>query len=49
MDPEDSAQINDEDGLDELQHGLVGVLLVTQESDSDSNNDIPIGGPNDFM
>jgi len=49
VDPEDSAQIDDEDGPDELRHGLVGVSLVTEESDSDSDTDIPIDGPDDFM
>lgn len=49
VNPEDSAQIDDEDGPDELQHGLIGVPLVTQESDSDSDNDIPIDGLDDFM
>ena len=49
VDPEDSAQIDDEDGPDELRHGLVGVSLVTEESDSDSDTDIPIDGPDDFI
>jgi hypothetical protein len=49
VDPKDGAQIDEEDGPDELQHGLVGVPLVTHESDSDSDSDIPIDGPDDFM
>lgn len=49
VNPEDSAQIDDEDGPNELHHGLIGVPLVTQESDSDSDNDIPIDGLDDFM
>ena len=49
MDLEDDAQIDEEDGPDEMQHGLVGVPLVTTESDSDSDDDIPIDGPNAFM
>jgi hypothetical protein len=48
VDPEDGAQI-DEDGLDELQHDLVGVPLVTHESNSDYDSDISIDGPNDLM
>jgi hypothetical protein len=36
VDPEDGAQIDEEDESDELQHGLAGVPLVTHESDSDS-------------
>jgi hypothetical protein len=47
--PEDDAHIDEEDGPDELQHGLVGVPLVTCESDFDSDSDTPIDGPNDFM
>ena len=47
VDPEDDAQIDEEDGPDEMQHGLVGVSLVTHESDSDSDSDTPIYG--DFM
>jgi hypothetical protein len=51
VDPEDSAQIDEGDAPDELQHGLVGVSLVTHESDSDpeTNDDIPFDGPDDFM
>ena len=51
MGPEDDAHIDEEDGPDELQHGLVGVPLVTHESDSDleTDNDIPFDGPDDFM
>jgi hypothetical protein len=51
VDPEDGAQIDEEDESDELQHGLVGVPLVTHESDSDSetDSDIPFDGPDDFM
>ena len=49
MDPEDGAQIDEEDGSDELQHGLVGVPLITHESDFGSDIDIPIDGPDDFM
>jgi hypothetical protein len=32
-----------------VQHGLVGVPLVTHESDSDSDSDTPIDGPNAFI
>jgi hypothetical protein len=49
VDPKDGAQIDEEDGPDELQHGLVGVPLVTHESDSNSDSDTPIDGPDDFM
>ena len=51
VDPEDDAQIDEEERLDEVQHGLVGVPLVTPEvetkSDSDLDGDTPIDG--DFM
>ena len=36
VEPEDSAQIDEEDESYDLQHGLAGVPLVTHESDSDS-------------
>jgi hypothetical protein len=36
VDPEDGAQIDEEDESYDLQHGLAGVPLVTHESDSDS-------------
>jgi len=49
VDPEDDAQIDEEDGHDEMRHGLVGVPLVTPESDSDSDTDTPIDGPDAFM
>ena len=32
-----------------MQHGLVGVPLVTHESDSDLDSDTPIDGPDAFM
>jgi hypothetical protein len=48
VDPEDGEQIDEEDGLDELQHGLIGGPLVTHGSDSDSESDTPIDGPDDF-
>ena len=47
VNPEEDAQIDEEDGPDETQHGLVGVPLVTHESDT--NSDIPIGGPDAFI
>jgi hypothetical protein len=31
VDAEDGAQVDEEDGSDELQHGLVGMPLVTHE------------------
>ena len=49
VDLEDEAQIDEEDGADEMLHGLVGVPLVTPESDSDTDDDIPIDGPDAFM
>ena len=49
MDPEDDSQIDEEERLDEVQHGLVGVPLITHESDSDSNSGTPLDGPNDFV
>ena len=49
VDPEEDAQVDEEDGPDEMQHGLVGVPLVTHESDSDSDSDTPIDGPDAFM
>ena len=49
MTPEEDAQIDEEDGLDETQHGLVGVPLVTHESDSNSGTGIPIDGIDAFM
>jgi hypothetical protein len=36
VDPEDGAQIDEEDESYDLQHGLAGVPLVTHESDYDS-------------
>ena len=32
-----------------MLHGLVGVPLVTPESDSDTDDDIPIDGPDASM
>jgi hypothetical protein len=49
VDPEDGAQIDEEDESDELQHGLAGVPLVTHEGDFDSDSDIPMDGPDDFL
>ena len=49
MDPEDEAHIDEEDGANEMLHFLVGVTLVTLESDSDTDDDIPIDGPDAFM
>jgi hypothetical protein len=49
VDLEDGVQIDEKDQLDEIQHGLVGVPLVTRESDSNSDSDIPIHGPHEFM
>jgi hypothetical protein len=41
--------MDEEDGPDELQHGLVGVPLVTHEIDYDSDSDTPIDGLNSFI
>ena len=49
VDPEDDAQIDEEERLDEVHHGLVGVPLDTHESDSNSDSDTPIEGPDAFM
>lgn len=49
MDQEEDAQIDDEDGPDEMQHGLVGVPLVIHESDSYLDSDTPIDGLDAFM
>jgi hypothetical protein len=49
VDPKDGAQIDEMDGRDEKQHDLVGVPLVTHQSDSNSDSDISINGFDDFM
>lgn len=38
----------EEDGKDEMQHGLVSVPFVNHESDSNSDSDTPIDGPRAF-
>jgi hypothetical protein len=47
--PKGSALIDEEGGLDELHHGLVGVPLVTHESDSNIDSDTTIDSHDDFM
>ena len=44
MDLEDDAQIDEGDRSTEIHHGLVGVPLVTHQSDSNSDSGTPIDG-----
>jgi hypothetical protein len=42
VDLEDDAQIDEEDRPNALQHGLVGMSLVTHENDSNLDSDTPM-------
>ena len=49
VDPEDDAQVDMEERLDERQMGLVGVPLSMFENASDSNSDGDMVDPDLFM
>jgi len=49
VDPEDDAQVDMEERLDERQMGLVGVPLSMFENASDSDSDGDMVDPNLFM
>ena len=49
VNPKVDGPINEEDGPNEMRHGLVGVSLVTDECDSNSDSDTSIDGLDAFM
>ena len=49
MNPKEDAQINEENGSEEMQQGLVVVPLVTHESDSNLDSDTLVDGPDALM
>ena len=49
VNPKVDAPIDEEDGPNEMRHGLVGVSLVTDECDSNSDSDTSIDALDAFM